>query len=143
MDKIIQIAEENRKWAESVANYFLSQSKDRWFFSSNLCGMCAIASLRLFRELRAAGYEAQIAYTLGHVFVVYDNLIIDITATQFGYDRVFICELDDGEEDFDHYKDYILYDSEDEFLYNLDFPSDQNPSFFNYGENYDTATITK
>lgn len=109
--------------------------------------MCAIASLRLFQELKSAGHCCSIAIGDGHVFVIYkpngvhprDFLIIDITATQFGsFDDVFVVTLQTGQETYPWYDDCLEFDNEDDFLTELDFPTDYHPSFFDY-DKYEQA----
>ena len=59
--------------------------------------MCAIAAAELFRRLNRDGHPVKLAMARrtefgrldAHVFVVYkDKYILDITATQFGYEPV-------------------------------------------------------
>jgi len=59
------------------------------FRSPHRCtGYCGRASAMLQQELRHAGFNARIAYVCedhsGHAFVVVDNHLVDVTATQFG-----------------------------------------------------------
>lgn len=60
-------------------------------YDDDLLGMCAVASAILFQMLVDAGFDAKICYAVGqafmdeaHVFCMVDDLIIDITASQFG-----------------------------------------------------------
>lgn len=56
--------------------------------------MCAIASAKLFSLLEDAGYDdVQIAVNGAHAFVIYGKQIIDVTASQFGYDKIVIMPL--------------------------------------------------
>ena len=82
--KIETIAARVRKWAEQKAANSAQHSPD-------LCGMCAIASAKLFSELEKSGIDSYIAINVeeSHCFVVVpmnDNfeLVVDVTATQFG-----------------------------------------------------------
>lgn len=64
-------------------------------FDIDLLGMCAIASARLFDRLVKLGYTPIIAISESgnsgaHVFVVVDDHIIDVTASQFGMREVEI-----------------------------------------------------
>lgn len=74
------IAASCRTWAEEFAN----ETDD---FGSDLNGMCAIASTKVFTELKKKGYNPRIHLWAGdscaHCFVVVDDYIVDITATQF------------------------------------------------------------
>ena len=78
---ILRIARKCRKWAESRAVFLDDVDTD-------LCGMCAIASRKVFRELRKAGISSKLIVGQDHVFnlVNVDRKphILDITASQFG-----------------------------------------------------------
>lgn len=84
MDKNLQanveaIATDVRYWAEGRAPSECA----------NLLGWCARASAELFKQLKEEGFEAEIhAWTsprdeASHVFVVVDDHVVDVTATQF------------------------------------------------------------
>lgn len=81
--KIKEIAQQSRQWAEEYAKI------DNNVFSSKLDCMCAISSSYLSFLLTKAGINNQIAIYEGigfaHCFVITDNYLIDITATQFKY----------------------------------------------------------
>jgi hypothetical protein len=70
-----------RQWAVDTNNRRKSPSP------SCLNGWCAIASARLHRELAAAGVKSEIHMSgsdIGyHVYLVINDHIVDITATQF------------------------------------------------------------
>lgn len=78
--RIVEIAREARKWAEK-----------RRPAGDNLMGLCAKASAKLFRMLQEANIRCEIrAWTefpsgggSAHVFVVVDDHVVDVTATQF------------------------------------------------------------
>lgn len=63
------------------------QRKHNDKYPTDLVGLCGIASARLYSELVKAGYKPQIAYCrylqFGHVFVVCDGYVIDLTSSQF------------------------------------------------------------
>lgn len=88
INQISQIAEKIRIWAEDRARI---ENRDQ-----SLCGFCAIASAQLNLALNRAGIKNQIEVSVygpsgAHVFITHDDLIIDVTATQFGIsDRVYI-----------------------------------------------------
>jgi hypothetical protein len=72
------VATQVRYWAEGKA-----QGKSR-----ELDGWCAIASAHLFNELKKLGIECEIHAWVhksgeAHVYVVVDDHVIDVTATQF------------------------------------------------------------
>jgi hypothetical protein len=82
---IATVAYRVRKWAEKQS--YKSAEID----SPDLCGLCAIASAKLFDELRKVGIDSYIAVSIdeSHCFVVVPQnddfeLIVDVTATQFG-----------------------------------------------------------
>lgn len=80
IDQVISIARRVRKWAERTNN------RRVWPFNDDLCGMCAIASVKLFKELNAAGItNARICENDEHCFIIWHGYIIDVTATQFGF----------------------------------------------------------
>lgn len=80
--QIIKIAKNVRKWAERKAR------RDR--FRDSLCGLCAIASAQLFKELVNHGFSPKIHQSNGgwgsHVFVTVNGFLVDVTATQFEID---------------------------------------------------------
>lgn len=55
--------------------------------TKSLAGWCAIASARLWKELVAVGVNAEICMALNgssaHVFLVIEDHVVDVTATQF------------------------------------------------------------
>lgn len=78
MDNIVAIARRVRKWTEEKAAK--RNNKD-------LNGWCAIASAQLLRELKNAGIDAEIhvfeSHMYCHAYVVVDDYVVDVTATQF------------------------------------------------------------
>lgn len=89
------IAYEVREWAEGKVEP-----------SSDLCGMCAIASAELHRRLKKHGIESELHlyddeenYSC-HVFVVVDDHVVDVTASQFWefeHERVVILPKKEAE----------------------------------------------
>lgn len=78
--EVLKIARRTRRWAMRNREKF-----DCW---SDLGGLCAIASSKLFQNLEAAGIPAKLKLALeedgcAHVYVEVDGYIVDITATQF------------------------------------------------------------
>lgn len=67
-----------RCWAEKLRN---QNSHDTW--QRDLEGMCAICSIELFQRLRHKGVKLSIAVNNEHCFALYENRLIDVTATQF------------------------------------------------------------
>lgn len=85
------IAQQTRQWAERYA-------REQFFpFSPTLAGLCAIASVELFRRLAAAGFVPCLAVSHAgpgdHCFVVVAEHVADVTATQFGETEVVIEPL--------------------------------------------------
>jgi hypothetical protein len=81
LSKVQEISEEVRDWTEQLAEKKTSNKR--------LAGYCAIASARLHKELGRIGINAELhvwndpAGRSAHVFVVVDDYVIDVTATQF------------------------------------------------------------
>ena len=103
LDQIKAIATDVRQWAESRA--------EGGYGEGDLCGWCAIASGELFRKLQKAGIESEIflheSKSLGHAFVVTQDYVVDVTATQFHEFRdktVIIMHLREAEA-------YLYYSS--------------------------------
>jgi hypothetical protein len=86
-----------RKWAE------LQSIESR--MPANLEGMCARASAELFRRLSAVGVRAELhayedGYGAAHVYTVVEDIVLDVTATQFSKLRkhpVFTMHLREAE----------------------------------------------
>ena len=79
--KAREVALETRAWAEWEADSADSRSED-------LNGWCAIASGELHKRLEKVGIKAEIHMARTeecscHVFVVVDDHVVDVTATQF------------------------------------------------------------
>ena len=96
------IAASCRTWAEEFAN-------EAELFSSDLNGLCGIASAKVFLELKAKGYKPVIHLHAGddcaHCFVVVEDYIVDVTATQFwGHKDVKVVVLHEKEAvEFEYY----------------------------------------
>lgn len=60
--------------------------------SLNQC--CLTASVMLFDNLVSAGFRPILVSSRTHMFVVCDGYLIDITATQFGFENVVIKDYD-------------------------------------------------
>lgn len=87
-----------RRWAEAT-NRRRQQPR-----SGDLNGWCAIASARLWRELSAAGIRSEIHLADGdygsHVFLVVEDHVVDVTATQFNeYSRTEVLIVHQREAD--------------------------------------------
>lgn len=87
---IRKIATNARRWAVRANERLRNQGPTTNGFPRDLCGMCAIASAYLLTQLQRAGYPAVAYEGEDHFFVMCDNYVIDITATQFGGDPVVV-----------------------------------------------------
>jgi hypothetical protein len=80
LDHIKVIAQDVRIWVECHA-------QQRGYNSEFLNGWCAIASAELYKRLAAAGYNSELHMHENemwcHVFLVHDEHVVDVTATQF------------------------------------------------------------
>jgi hypothetical protein len=92
-----------REIGTKVRNICLDKYKNR--FDSSLSACCAIASGRLFKELSKVGYKPIIIENqypddddYGHCYVMVEDYVIDVTATQFGQSEP-ICLFKYGEHD--------------------------------------------
>jgi hypothetical protein len=82
--RIIAIARAVREWAEERAAQFGDSDPQ-------LSCYCAIASAKMSLMLNEAGIKHRIGYAYapigGHMFILIDGWIVDVTATQFGEDE--------------------------------------------------------
>jgi len=83
-----QLAEIARYWAEGYAIAYNMEHPSCVGYGSDLDGMCAIASAHLWFLFQDAGFKPTIAHAHcsgigGHVFVVLDDEVWDVTASQF------------------------------------------------------------
>ena len=75
--------------ARKVRAWCEAENSKRAFpvLGNDLSGWCAIASARLWKELQAKGINAEIHLSqegyCAHVFLVVDDHVVDVTATQF------------------------------------------------------------
>ena len=90
-DKAHKIAIEVRHWAENVA--LLAEKDNHQGWDSDLTNMCVLVSSVLAQRLYESGFTSvKLADSGCHSFVLLDDWIIDLTATQFGdFDKVFIA----------------------------------------------------
>lgn len=64
-------------------------------YDTDLCGMCAIASAKLFEALEQLGYKPTIAIAeceddAAHCYIVCNDHVLDITSSQFGMEPIEI-----------------------------------------------------
>lgn len=97
---VTAIAHEVREWLEILAE------ADGYREGYDMMGYCAIASAELHRKLELAGIESEMHLARGnwasHVFVVVEDHIVDVTATQFDelHDKVTILHLKEGDHKY-------------------------------------------
>lgn len=85
---VAELAARVRKWIEHKAS------------RPDLIGYCAIASAELYRKLQKYGIEdLQLAMWVddynntAHVFLLWNEHVVDITATQFGHNNIGEVEI--------------------------------------------------
>lgn len=84
---LVRLARQARKAAEIIVK---EENLPR-----KMHGMCARASAILFELLYEAGFKPYICFGYGHCFLEVEDYLVDITASQFGYSKIFIVHLDD------------------------------------------------
>jgi hypothetical protein len=84
--KVRELGEEHRRRVEVLAEYL--------GMSCSLCGLCHLAAVTLTQVLVEAGLEAVVAsdghHSWTNVTVSTGNMLVDVTATQYGLAKVFI-----------------------------------------------------
>ena len=107
--KVITIARNARAWAEQKAHE-LNQA----YNVPALSCWCAIASGKLHTDLIAADIPAVIGLSESegaHAYVVVDDHVVDITATQFGIkEKVFVRHLKEADR-YWWYKEPMFFNS--------------------------------
>lgn len=85
---IRRIANDVRRWSKLAVS-------TEWgsCYGQNLSGFCTHSAIELFRRLLRAGYKPQLAlaadsgkwedHSWGHCFVLCEDLVVDVTASQF------------------------------------------------------------
>jgi len=67
--------------------------------SEDLAGLCHDASCALFGLAKKNGISVEMGESSCHWFVLLDNMIVDITATQFGVpDKVAVLPIEEAKE---------------------------------------------
>lgn len=94
LNQLHLIASRARRWA--------MRNRQRAEMPYDLTGMCGIASGKLWSMLTESGFNARIAIRNkvgdGHCFVIVDNYIVDVTATQFGLRAVEVRPAKDARQ---------------------------------------------
>ena len=83
-DNILKIAKNIRLELEGLANKYPS------YYRTDLCGLCAIGSMKLHNILKKHKIKSELHYNLNHVFIVTNGYILDVTATQFEFKKKVI-----------------------------------------------------
>lgn len=84
LDRVKELAGEGRAWAE------VEQLKNPDLYYSDLCGLCAKASVKVHQLLTTHSFPAKLVVNHKHCFVKYDEFVVDVTATQYGLEKIFI-----------------------------------------------------
>lgn len=83
--------------AKSTREKLVKYIPQKYLIDKDLGGSCGFSSLVLNRVLNLAGYKSHLVigdYKLsGHAWVQYQNLIIDITASQFDLPDIVIDKI--------------------------------------------------
>lgn len=106
LKEIREIAKDVRTWCEKVA---LKHN-----FDNDLGGFCGVASGALFLKLKESGFSAQIIESDCHAFVIHNNYLIDVTATQFRKRKICIRKVSGVKENF--WKIEIVHNSIKTFI---------------------------
>ncbi|KKL97551.1 hypothetical protein LCGC14_1833390 [marine sediment metagenome] len=93
---IRKIAREVRAWAEEFAWRENGKHEDR--FGSDLKRMCGICAYKLWSRLRELKVRASVAFGYYHVFVVVEEYLVDVSATQFGCVKVVLRLLKNADK---------------------------------------------
>ena len=86
-DEIKDIAKKVHRWA------LRHREKFTGWKSSDLNGMCAIASWELFKRLKNVGYKPIVCANGGHFFIKLNKYLIDITSKQFDEKAITIMPI--------------------------------------------------
>tara|TARA_R110000868_G_scaffold391553_1_gene661767 strand:+ start:137 stop:547 length:411 start_codon:yes stop_codon:yes gene_type:complete len=117
LDLVQSIATDVRYWAEGVA--------EGTYKEGDLNGMCAIASAELWRHLNRKGIKAELHGWIcpqdeqsAHVFLVVDDHVVDITATQFSKlkNKIVFIEHKKMAERWDWYRSQDVFNDPKELI---------------------------
>ena len=99
-------------------------------YPKNLMGLCAKASYALFDRLKHYNIPCLFCGNSGHAFVVVNDHIIDITATQFGIkDKVFVKPITEVTEPFWKLEyTFKTYPEIYDYFVNSSWPNNQRPN---------------
>lgn len=94
--QILKVANEVRNEVESfvgIEDEAMGISKLTWSFPDDLAGLCIVASIILFQELKRLGRNPYIVKGNGHYYINCDGFLVDVTASQFCMPRVVVKKL--------------------------------------------------
>ncbi len=86
---LVRIAQQARDWIEGVvrSQRVFERGRKIDYQDPDLCGYCAIASGKLHQLLERSGFRPALGVAYrnaeAHVYVLVDDMIVDVTATQF------------------------------------------------------------
>lgn len=76
ISKVEKICVDVRRWVENTQEQYQ-------IWQDDLCGSCGIASYLIWLQLDKLGYNPLLCFGIGHVFVLCQSYLIDVTASQF------------------------------------------------------------
>lgn len=76
ISKVKKICLDVRRWVEDIQERYQ-------IWQDDLCGSCGIASYLIWLQLDKLGYNPLLCFGIGHVFVLCQSHLIDVTASQF------------------------------------------------------------
>lgn len=92
---------EIRAKLEEVADEFSS------YIDTDLCGACGLGMLLTWRYFKSRKYNPVVLYCKNHCLIQVENLFIDLTATQYGYTKLFTGKIKDLEQIYS--KQFVSY----------------------------------
>lgn len=110
LDIVRSVATAVRYWAEGQA--------EGTYKEGDLNGMCAIASAELFKQLKDKGFNPELHCWIcpmdeqtAHVFLVVNDHVVDVTATQFTRlrDKIIYIEHKREAEQWDWYQSQTVF----------------------------------
>ena len=121
---IRNVAQSVRKWAENLQNRHKMWGDD-------LRCMCAITSYQIFIKLKKRGFFPTLRLNNDHCFITCNELLIDVTATQFGdYPKVITRKLTLSQMQKHIWDARVFINTREEAVKFFDvngWPSEQNP----------------
>ncbi len=116
---------DTRHWAER----YQKTSPGRYWEGCG--GLCAIASAKLFKKLEFLGIDAKIVINNHHCFLLVDEHILDVTATQFTYNNARVTIIPNNKAQPYYWQQKEVFNSLEELLNyqnKADWPKHQQPT---------------